>query len=416
MIKKIKGTKDYYGNDSLKFQFLIKTLEKISYEYDLEKFITPTFEETQLFSRTVGNESDVVNKEMYTFFDRKNRSISLKPEGTASIVRSIIENKLVYNNEKRNYYYITQMFRYERPQKGRQREFYQFGVERFGEDNSYFDVETILIAKRILDKLSISQYELHINTIGSFEDRNKYNKVLNKFINKKIQILSKYAQEKFHSGNVFRIFDSKDEQDLKILKKAPLIYDFISNESKKRFVELKKILDKLQIKYYVNERLVRGLDYYNDVVFEFISTDEENLGSKSTIIGGGRYNHLINKLDNNIDVPAIGFALGIERLLLASNEFLKLKIEKELDYYIFVIYDEIEMKLKALTISEKLREKGFSVKVNYTNEKISKKYSLAEKEKALNVIVIGKEIYDNEITIKNLKNQKIERKKMEEIL
>ena len=299
MEKKIKGTKDYFGIESKKLFLTFDILETIAKSYNLSKVVTPTFENTSLFLRTVGSDSDVVNKEMYTFQDKKGRSISLKPEGTASIVRMVLENKLLDNNNKPNLYYITPTFRYERPQKGRQREFFQFGIERFGNDCVYVDVEIILFAEEIFKRLEITKYNLQINTIGDSKARKKYNEALKKYVFPLMNKLSEYAKEKINSGNIMRIFDSKIDADLKLLKNAPIIKEFISIESRKKFTELKLILDKNNIKFFENPTLVRGLDYYNDLVFEYVSTDVEKLGSKSTILGGGRYDSLIKK--NGLD-------------------------------------------------------------------------------------------------------------------
>ncbi len=415
MIKKIKGTRDYFSTDAKKLEKTISILENISKRYSLNKIISPTFENTDLFSKAVGNETDVVSKEMYTFKDKKGRSISLKPEGTASTVRIVLENKLLDNNKSEDFYYIDSMFRYERPQKGRQREFFQFGVERFGKDSVYIDVETILIAIDILKEMNIDKYELQINSIGSLEDREKYNKALKSYIKDNFNELSDYAKEKFTSGNIFRIFDSKDESDLKILKNVPSIFEFISIESKERFELIEKLLIENKIKYVINNNLVRGLDYYNDIVFEFVSTDLKNLGTKSTIIGGGRYDSLINKFDETKQIPAIGFAVGLERLMLAANDYLEGNVNDEIDYYLIVAYNEELMNHKAFEIAKKLREKQHSVIVDYSTKKISKKFDIAEKRNAKNVIIIGNEITNEIVTIKNIKDGSSKELKIKEI-
>ncbi len=415
MINKIKGTRDYYGLETLRIQEVFNKLEEVAGKYSLEKVITPTMEQTSLFDKGVGTTTDVVNKEMFTFKDRKDRSISLKPEGTASIVRMAIENKLLDNNQEQDLYYISQMFRYERPQKGRQREFYQFGVERFGKDDSYSDVETIMIALEIIKELNIDKYELQINTIGNSEDRKNYNQALKEFVESKIDELSDYAKEKYSTGNVMRIFDSKIESDLLALEGAPKISEYISEEAKARFEEIQNLLTKNGIQYVVNGNLVRGLDYYNDLVFEIVSTDIENLGSKSTIIGGGRYDSLVNTLDESKNSPAIGFAIGIERLMLAAKDYLEGNVESAIDYFVAVAYPEPEMKEVALEISKSLRLKGQKVKVDFSKRKLQKKYELAEKDNSTNIVIIGNEITEGKVTIKNLKNNTSEVKLIKEI-
>ncbi len=415
MITKIKGTRDYFGLESKKFHGTLKILEDVAKQYSIDKIVIPTFEKTELFSRAVGNETDVVNKEMYTFNDRKDRSISLRPEGTASTVRLALENKLLDNNGQEDVYYISSMFRYERPQKGRQREFYQFGVERFGKDSVYIDVETILMAVEILKRLEITKYELQINSIGNSIDRVKYNEALKAFVDSKIDLLSVYAKEKYDSGNILRIFDSKIDSDLELLKDAPSVFEYINGESRERFEQIKNILNENNIDFVINENLVRGLDYYNDIVFEFVSTDIENLGSKSTIIGGGRYDSLVNKFDESKDTPAVGFAIGIERLMLAATNYLENNIETNIDYFVAVAYAEENMQSSALQVANKLRAKGNLVKVDYSKRKLPKKFEEAEKLNATNVVIVGNEVSEGKVTVKNIKEGYSEVINLEEI-
>ena len=398
---KIKGTKDYFGREEKNLNKIFSLLEEISIKYSYNQIITPTIEYTELFSRSIGENADVINKEMYTFLDRKGRSLSLRPEGTASTVRAALENNLFDNNNKPLFHYISPMFRYERPQKGRQREFYQFGVENFGRDCPYVDVEIISIAIEILKELRVNKYELHINTIGDSQSRKEYNKALTNFVKNNINDFSEYAKEKFNNNNVLRIFDSKKESDLLILKDAPKLKDFLSKESLKRFQEIKRILDKQKIKYKENDFLVRGLDYYNDLVFEFISTDLNNLGTKSTIIGGGRYDSLVNKLDDSKNVYAIGFALGIERLMLASKDYLETQTYNNINYYIAPLNEEYN--LLSISIAKKLRDKNINVFVDYENRKLLKKIETANKLMAEKIIIIGDESNNGIVTIKDLK-------------
>ena len=414
-IKKIKGTRDYFGIETQKLELTFKILEEISKEYNLNKIVTPTFESTDLFSRAVGSNVDVVNKEMYTFNDRKGRSISLRPEGTASVVRLLLENKQLELNNKPQVYYISSMFRYERPQKGRQREFFQFGVEKFGNDCMYVDTETILMTQEILNRLEINKFELQINSIGNSEDRKKYNVALKEFLNQKKDFLSSYAKEKLNSGNILRILDSKIDSDLEHLKDAPSIKDFLSIKSRMRFAKFKKLLEDNKISYVENNGLVRGLDYYNDLVFEYISTDNEKLGTKSTIIGGGRYDYLVEKMDNTKKVPAIGFAIGIERLMLAADDFLSNNIEEKINYYIISAYPEPEIQNSSLFLSNKLRKKGYRVFVDFGNRKLNKNLDLAEKLNVDKIIIVGNEIKDGEVTVKDIKENTKKRVRIEEI-
>lgn len=413
--KKLKGTRDYYGAESNKLRMTIEILEEVAKNYNYKKMVTPTFESSSLFSRAVGSSADVVNKEMYSFEDKKGRSLSLKPEGTSPVVRSVLENKLLDNNNKPDLYYISSMFRYERPQKGRQREFFQFGIESFGKDCTYVDFEVVAMAKDILDRLNITKYELQINSIGDSKARQDYNNALEKFVSTKMDQLSDYAKEKVNSGNVMRVFDSKEESDLELLKDAPKISEFISPESRIKFASIKDKLKKNNIEFIVDETLVRGLDYYNDLVFEFVSTDIENLGSKSTIIGGGRYDSLINKMDESKDVPAIGFAIGIERLMLAAKEFLDENYVDNLEYYIACAYPEEELQDIAQSLAIKLRKENNNVFVDYSDKKLPKKFDLAEKMNALKIIVVGNETKNGIVTIKDIVNNTQEEKQIKDI-
>ena len=414
MEKRVRGTRDYYGNDSKKINILFSILDKISKEFSYNKIITPTFENSELFHRTVGSETDAINKEMYTFEDKGGRMLSLRPEGTASAVRLALENNLLDNNVSPSLYYISNMFRYERPQKGRQREFFQFGVENFGKDHVFVELEIIQFAETILNRLQISKYELKINSIGDSSIREKYSEALKGFVLKIKNKLSNGAIEKLESNNLMRIFDSKIDKDIELLKEAPSINDFLSERSNQRFDEIKLLLKENDIKFTIDDKLVRGLDYYNDFVFEFVSTDVDNLGTKSTIIGGGRYDSLVNKMDNKKDVPAIGFALGIERVLLASDELLTKSIKEEKDYYVAVGYDEPKMNKTANALAISLREKGFEVMVDYSDRKLKKKIERAEKI-AKFVIIVGNEIADGKVSIKEFITNKTITKDIKEI-
>lgn len=414
-MKKIKGTKDYYGIEAKKLSIVINELNDIASIYSYDKIFAPTLEETSLFSRAVGNETDVVNKEMYSFEDKKGRSISLRPEGTAQAVRVALENKLLDNNSAPNLFYLESMFRYERPQKGRQREFFQFGVENFGKTDAYNDIEVLILASDILRRFNIEKYELQINTIGNSDDRKRYNEALKSFINEKIESFSDYAKEKVASKNVLRVLDSKIEEDQELLKDAPKINDYINDESKARYETIKEILRNKGINYIENNSLVRGLDYYNDLVFEFVSTDEEALGTKSTIIAGGRYDSLVNKIDETKNIPAIGFAIGIERLMLASQKYLEATAIEYLDYYIATAYPEEDKKDVAIEISIKLRELGYRVLVDYEDKKLAKKLEKADKLNSTFAIIVGNEISEGKVTIKELGTQESETKKIEEV-
>ena len=313
LIQKPKGTKDYFDIDSAKLTYLENKLAAISFNYGFTKITFPVFENEELFRRTTGEGTDIVDKEMYTFLDKGGRNLSLRPEGTASVSRLLIENKLIFRNEEKRYFYLEKMYRYERPQKGRQREFFQFGVEFFNANSIYNDLEIIDLAITILDELKINNYVLKINSIGSSESRKKYQEALKTYLLKYELSLSQESQNRLNK-NIFRILDSKQDIDKELLKNAPKISDFLSNKEAQDFDFIKRKLLENNISFEVDLYLVRGLDYYNDLVFEFIEKD-----SNLTIIGGGRYDTLISMLQPNLIVKAIGFAIGIERILNLIN-------------------------------------------------------------------------------------------------
>ena len=403
-IKKVKGTKSYFNKEASKLSNIISKLEEVSKRYGLEKIYLSNLEHASLFQRTIGKETDILQKEMYTFNDKKGREIALKPEGTASIARVVLENKLLENNSKPSYYYISPMYRYERPQKGRQREFYQFGVEFFNKSSLYNELELLLFVEDLLKALKINSLTLNINTIGDFEAREKYNKLLITFLKKHSDSFSSYVQEKISFGNPFRVFDTKNENDLKILNDAPKLEDFLSKESKDKFLNLTKLLNKHQIKYVVNDKLVRGLDYYNDFVFEYVASSEV-LGSKTAVIAGGRYDNLISILDNTKKNNAIGLAIGLERLMIISSLE---EDDEKIDYYIYgetPFYDEEVTKL-----AQTLRTKKYNVITDFdSNKKFDKKIKLAKHFKAKSMIIINEKTKKNFVILKNVKtNQSIE--------
>ncbi len=403
---KPKGTVDYYKDSQSKLDKVFKILKEVSKSFAYEQITLPTFEYLELFKRSVGEETDIVSKEMFTFSDKGDRELVLRPEGTASTVRMALENNLLVLNQKQRLFYIGSMYRYERPQKGRQREFFQFGVENFGDKNIETDAEIILFATRVLDKLNISKYELHINSIGNVASREKYKEVLRSYFKQHFDKLSDDSKRRLET-NVLRILDSKDKNDIELAKHAPKILDYLDSDEKDKFEHLLSLLKKLNINYVLDHKLVRGLDYYNSFVFEFISTDEEKLGAQATLIGGGRYDSLVGNMTNKeLEVSAIGFAAGIERLILASN------IEdtvSNLEYYIVTSskeYNDI-----ALKVATKLRQ-AHSVQINFDDTKLSKKMEKANSAKALNAIIINDEAKENIITIRNLKTGEEKKEKI----
>jgi histidyl-tRNA synthetase len=312
MIKALRGMKDII-EDSDKFTTFIDTASNLAKNFSFEYIETPLLEETRLFKRSVGESSDIVNKEMYQFIDKGGNDVCLRPEGTAGVVRAYIEHKFDRLATPKRWFYYGPMFRYERPQKGRLREFHQFGVESFGQESVWEDVKVILLASKILDKFNI-KYTLKINSLGCDECRPKYTQNLVNFLNDTKEKLCQDCQRRI-TQNPIRTLDCKNESCQNILKDAPRITHNLCEDCNNDFEALKKELDKLNIKYEVDTSLVRGLDYYNKTAFEFVS---DEIGAQSAICGGGRYDKLVEMLDGK-SVPAVGFAMGIERLLPLVN-------------------------------------------------------------------------------------------------
>ena len=311
MINIPKGTKDVLPNQSYKWQYIEDAAREVARAFNLKEVRTPVFEHTELFQRGVGETTDVVNKEMYTFDDKGGRSITLKPEGTAGVARMFIENGLASSPMPVKTYYITPAFRYERPQAGRLREFHQFGIEVFGSPSPETDAEVIFAVFVLLDKLKIKGVKLEINSIGCRICRNEYNKALKNYFAPHLDKMCPNCNSRFEK-NPLRILDCKEEGCKEIAKNAPKITDYLCDDCKKHFESVKSLLTAQGVEYSVNSSIVRGLDYYSRTVFEFVSTQ---IGAQGTVCGGGRYDGLIEQLGGSA-LPAIGFAAGIERLLL----------------------------------------------------------------------------------------------------
>lgn len=392
--QKPKGTADILPINIAKWHFLENTLRNICEKYNVNEIRTPIFEHTNLFLRAVGDTTDVVNKEMYTFNDKKGRSITLRPEGTAGIVRAVVENKLYTNSNSVNkLYYMGPMFRYERPQNGRQRQFNQFGIELFGNGSPYLDVECIAIADEILQSFKINDCKLHINTLGDKESREAYNNALKKHFSKYIDDLCPDCKKRFNK-NPLRILDCKIDKNHIAIKTAPKTLDYLTSNAKEHFENVCNLLDALNIKYEIDVNLVRGLDYYNHTVFEFISSNKK-LGAGSTIIGGGHYNGLVEELGGP-SYPGVGFAIGMERLLLALDEH---KITNNLD--IFVIDITNQSKKSVFKIVNDLRNLNYSVDMDFTGKSLKSQFKIADRYNSILTIVVGdEELTNNTLNIK----------------
>lgn len=390
-----KGTVDILPDESFKWQVIESRIRKICKKYNVEEIRIPIFEYTNLFSRAVGSTTDVVTKEMYTFNDKKGRSITLRPEGTAGIVRSVIENKLYMNSEGINkLYYIGPMFRYERPQSGRQRQFHQFGVEFLGDESPFLDVECMLMAIEIIKSLGIKDVLLHINTLGDYESRKKYNLALKKHLSSYIKELCYDCQSRIEK-NPLRILDCKIDRNHKALLSAPRTIDYLNQNSKKHFDLVCKLLSDIGVAFVVDTNLVRGLDYYTHTVFEIISNDSK-LGTGLTIVGGGRYSGLVEEMGGPT-YPGVGFAFGLERVIMAMDNDI---INRDIDVYIIVIGENA--RVASYNLMNKIRNNGYSVDMNYKERSIKSQFKTVDKYNAKITILMGEnEIKNNVISIKN---------------
>ncbi len=383
MINIPKGTKDVLPNQSYKWQYIEQTAREVARVFNIREVRTPVFEHTELFLRGVGETTDVVNKEMYTFEDKGGRSVTLKPEGTAGAVRLFIENGLASTPLPLKTYYITPCFRYERPQAGRLREFHQFGVEVFGSDNAGADAEIIFAASTFLNKLGIKNVGLQINSIGCPKCRGEYNKALKNYFAPHLDKMCATCRTRFEN-NPLRILDCKEESCKKICANAPKILDYLCEDCKAHFESVKSLLTAQNVKYTVNPDIVRGLDYYTKTVFEFVSTD---IGAQGTVCAGGRYDNLVSELGGP-SVPAIGFAAGIERLmLLMENTGIAFPEEQKIRIYIAGMDDK--SRKKAFEIASGLRACGVSAEVDLAGRSVKSQMKYADKSGAEYVAVIG---------------------------
>ena len=397
MINIPKGTKDVLPSEAYKWHFVENTARKVAALDNLKEIRTPVFEHTELFLRGVGDTTDIVNKEMYTFNDKGGRSITLKPEGTAGAVRAFIENGLASGVLPLKMYYITPVFRYERPQAGRLREHHQFGIEIFGGKGAETDAEVILLARDYIAALGVEGVELNLNSIGCKHCRPAYNAALKEYLKPHLPDMCPTCRDRYEK-NPLRILDCKEEACAKINAGAPDPVDYLCDECREHFEKLKEILDACGVPYKVNPRLVRGLDYYSKTVFEFIST---NIGSQGTVLAGGRYDTLIENL-GGASVPAVGFGSGIERmLLLLENTGKNIPEEEPLCVYVAGLDDA--GRKEAFSLVSKLRAEGISADFDHASRSVKAQFKYAGKIGARYVVVIGSdELERGEYTVKNM--------------
>ncbi|MBP2027635.1 histidyl-tRNA synthetase [Acetoanaerobium pronyense] len=399
-LRRPRGTQDILPKDALKWNYIEGLFKKVCKNFSYGEMRTPAFEYTELFKRGVGDTTDIVQKEMFTFDTKSNESITLKPEGTAPVVRSFIENKVYADVQPTKIFYITPCFRYERPQAGRLRAFHQFGIEVFGSDSPAIDAEVIALAMDFFDRLGLTdKLELRINSVGNINSRKNYNSILKDFLSKDLEKLCKTCQERYEK-NPMRILDCKIESCNQITKNAPLMLNHLDEESRTHFESLKENLDSLNIKYTVDPLIVRGLDYYTKTAFEIVSKD---IGSQSTVCGGGRYDGLINELGGP-DISGVGFGLGIERLLLTLESLNLSPWQKDgLDVFIATLGEKAS--LEATKILHILRKNDISCDKDYLERSIKAQFKLANKRNSRFTIVIGEnEIIENKVILKDMKN------------
>ncbi len=398
MIQKPKGTYDVYGNYGKNIKYIEKILEALMEKYNYEFVRTPIFEASNLYHRTVGESSDIVSKETYDFKDRGDRNMTLRPEGTAGVVRSYIENKKYGEPTMpiKNWYYGP-MFRYERPQSGRFREFYQFGVEVFGSNDPLLDAEIISIPVTLYKLLGLKGIKVNINSLGDNETRKNYREALVNYFKPYIDDLCDDCKKRFET-NPLRILDCKVDKDKECMKNAPKILDYLSEASNEHFIKVKEYLDLMGIEYNVDPNIVRGLDYYTNTVFE-VEADIKDFGAQNVLCGGGRYNNLVEALDGP-STPAVGFALGFERLLAALEaENINLDVNT-LDIYIIPMSQN--EKKAAYHICNNLRMNGFNVDIDYMDRNIKSNFKQADRLNAKFVIIVGEEeVKTNILTVKN---------------
>lgn len=397
-LQKPKGTQDILPQESAKWQYVEGFARETFKKYNYAEIRTPIFEHYEVISRSVGDTTDIVTKEMYDFYDKGDRHITLRPEGTAPVVRSYVENKLFAPEVQKpsKVYYIGPMFRYERPQAGRLRQFHQIGVECFGSSNPATDVETIAMADQFFKEIGIENVVLHLNTLGSTASRTAYRQALIDYLLPMKDQLSKDSQRRLEE-NPLRVLDSKEKEDKQAVENAPSILDYLDEESQAHFDAVRAMLDGLGIAYVVDTNMVRGLDYYNHTIFEFVTEVD---GNELTVCAGGRYDGLVEYFGGPA-TPGFGFGMGLERLLLIlDKQGVELPVEASLDVYVAVLGSEAEV--ASLELVQALRRQGFIAERDYLGRKLKAQFKSADVFGAKTIIALGgSEVESGQITVKN---------------
>lgn len=402
----VRGTKDLYGEDLTKFNQIVDLARILGGNYGFNELQTPIFEFSEIFERNLGDASDIISKEVYKFKDRGDNYLTLRPEFTASVIRSFISNGELQQTLPQKFFSYGPVFRYDRPQKGRQRQFNQVNFEIIGDDSYFSDIEALTLSISLLDNLDILQKtELQINSLGSNATKDKYEQALKDYFAKFLDDLSQDSKTRFEK-NPLRILDSKDKGDIAICKNAPLISDFYSEQEQQRFDKIKSLLEDLGVKFVVNPLLVRGLDYYTSLVFEFVMNDVD--GAQNTVLAGGRYDNLIAKMSGK-DVPAIGFGAGVERLMMLCEAF------DDSTQDVAVAYIAQEQKDYAFSVAIDLRNRGFNVDFFYEASFKKQMKKAGQNEVRLALIIGEEEVEKNEVNVKDFSDSSSKNVKYEEL-
>ena len=406
-----KGTKDMMPDQAYRWHYVEKKFQEICDKYGFKEIRTPAFEHTELFNRGVGETTDIVQKEMYTFNDHGNRSITLKPEGTSPVCRSFIEHKQYAEVQPTKYYYITPCFRYEKPQSGRLRAFHQFGIEIFGTSNMLADTDVICLGYDFLHEMGIHDIKLKINSVGCPECRQKHREALKKFLEPVYDQLCNTCKDRYER-NPMRILDCKSEICQKLVKDAPDMLDYLCDDCRNAFDDVRKNLDALGIEYIVDPRIVRGLDYYTKTAFEFVT---DSNGTQGTVCGGGRYDHLIEEIGGP-PIPGVGFGLGIERLLMLMDEK-GAEIPQPEPVKAFIAVMGEDAKLFGLKLLRELRQKGVKAEMDTLARNIKGQFKYADRLGAEYTVVIGdNEIAEGIVSIKEMATPQQREVKLEDLV
>ena len=407
-----RGTRDILPKEVYKWHYVEKKFREICALYGYEEMRTPIFEHTEVFTRSVGDTTDIVQKEMYTFTDKGDRQISLKPEGTAGTIRAFIESKLYADTQPTKLFYITPCFRYERPQAGRQRQFHQFGIEALGSDQPSIDAEVISLAVQFFNELGLKDLSVNINSVGCPHCREEYNKKLKEYLDAKSDVLCDTCLER-KEKNPMRVIDCKNPTCKENLHDIPFMIDYLCDDCKDHFNKLQEYLREMDIKFVVDKTIVRGLDYYRKTAFEIISND---IGSQSTVCGGGRYDGLVEQLGGPKGISGIGFGLGAERLLLTlENNNIEIENPKATDIYIATIGDTA--KTKSFGLVKSLRDNHISADIDHLGKSLKAQFKYSDKINAKYTIVIGDdELANDSATLKNMNTSEQTTVKLSELV